>query len=143
MGFSFSQFEGTHTRYENRITVTKSNTIGFPTKFYREQGVEKHKYVVLYYDENQKAIGIRFTNDETLKGRFSVGRSVRYGGSIVARSFFRAKNIDTNIYRGRYEWKTIPLSDLGLDGQGALYVIELKVRDDRANKKEGGSMTSE
>src|SRR3989338_3972893 len=107
MSFSFEKFENRHARHEDRITVTKSNTIGFPSQFYHKNGIKDFKYAVLFWDAANSAIGINFTNDETeKKNAFLIARSKDgYGGSISARSFFRHYGIDPMTYYGRYNWQ--------------------------------------
>lgn len=122
MEYQFKKFKGKNARQENRITITKSNSIGFPTKFYKNNGIKEFGHVVLYYDETQKAIGIHFTNNETEKDKFTLIHSkAGYGGSVIARSFFKAHNIDCKIYHGRYEWEKY-----NLDGVGDIFVIKPK-----------------
>lgn len=124
MSFNFKKFENTNLRLEKRITLTGSGNIGFPTKFYIDNNVKDYKFVVLYYDELEKAIGVLFSNDNNEKNKFTIIHSKKgYGGSIVIRSFIRSHNIDTNIYRGRYEWENYTM-----EGVGKLYVIRLKER---------------
>ncbi|PIU26118.1 MAG: hypothetical protein COW32_08840 [Candidatus Aquicultor secundus] len=125
MPYNFKKFEGRNARLESRITITKSNSIGFPTKFYVDNKIKDYKYVILFWDEQNQAIGVHFTNDEENrheKDRFSVIHSNKnYGGSVVTRSFFKANNIDLEKYHGKYDWKIVDLEDYG-----HLYVIELK-----------------
>ena len=120
----FQKFEKTNARQEDRITITTSNSIGFPTKFYQDNNLKDLKYVVLYYDKDDLAIGIQFTNSEEEKHKFTILRSNRgYGGAVIATSFFKVNNIDPKIYHGRYEWER-----QNLEGVGELYVIKLKPR---------------
>jgi hypothetical protein len=126
MNFEFKKFEGRNVRLETRITVTKSFSIGFPSKFFADNKIGDYKFVVLFWDENSKAIGIKFTNDEAEKSKFSIIRSqAGYGGSVVARSFFKAYSIDPKKYYGRYDWKKH-----NIEGVGEIYAIELKERVD-------------
>jgi len=120
MTYNFIKFESRNVKTEDRITITKSQSIGLPTKFYNDNEVKQFKYAVLFYDVAVKAIGIQFTNNENEKNRFSIIKSVKYGGSIVSRSFFRINNIDTAKYHGRYNWKIVEQ-----EGIGKLFVIEL------------------
>lgn len=130
MPYSFSKFEATNSRYETRITVTKSNHIGFPTMFYRDNRVADYKYAVLYYDPQEMAIAVRFTNDEAETGRFSIMRSNRdYGGGVVATSFFKANRIDTQRYAGRYDYEKLAAAEVGVEGNADLFVIKLKEKD--------------
>jgi hypothetical protein len=100
--------------------VTKSQSIGLPTKFFNDNGIKDFKFAVLFYDKSVNAIGIKFTNDENEKNGFSIVKSDNYGGNIVSRSFFKAHNIDTVKYHGRYNWKNVDLENIG-----EIFVIEL------------------
>lgn len=117
----FKKFIATSKRNENRITITASNSFGFPTKFFKDNNVGDYKYVVLYYDEEQKAVGFQFTNEEAEMHKFTIIKSNRgYGGSIVATSFFKTNNIRPEEYKGRYEWESQEP-----EGIGKLFVIKL------------------
>jgi len=121
MDFKFKKFEGRNVRLEDRITITKSNSIGFPQKFYNDNNIKNFKYVVFYWDEENRAIGLHFTNDEQEKNKFSIIHSkAGYGGSVVARSFFKANNIDPQKYHGRYKWQK-----KNIEGIGEVYIIQL------------------
>jgi hypothetical protein len=120
MSYNFTKFESRNLRQEDRITVTKSHSIGFPTKFYHDNKINEFKYVALYWDNEQKALGLKFTNDST-GNEFSIIHSKSgYGGSIVARSFFKFNNLDPSRFRGRYLPKKVDVPELG-----QLFVIEL------------------
>lgn len=124
MEYKLKKFEGRNIRLEDRITVTKSYSIGFPTKFYTDNGVKGFRYATLFWDSENKAIGINFTNDENEKNKFAITHSkIGYGGSIVMRSFFRSFSIDPKLYHGRYEWEKYPLEDVG-----NIFLIKLKER---------------
>ncbi len=120
--YNFKKFEKTNQRVESRITVSASNSIGFPTKFFQDNNISEYKYVVLYYDENEKAVGIFFTNDEEEKHKFTLVKSkIGYGASVVATSFFKVNGIDAKFYRNRYEWEKV-----AQEGIGDLFVIKLQ-----------------
>lgn len=122
--YNFKKFENAHQRLENRITVTKSAAVGFPTKFYTDNHIGEYKFVVLYYDEVQKALGVHFTNDENEKNKFKIIHSkLGYGGNIIARSLFKSLDIDPKLYYGRYEWEKYPL-----EGVGEVFAIKLTER---------------
>lgn len=122
MTYNFKKFEGRNLRLESRITITKSNSIGFPQKFYNDNNINNYKYVVLYWDAQNKAVGIHFTNDDNEKSKFSIMRSkVGYGGGVIARSFFKANEINPKEYHGRYEWKKEEIGEIG-----TVFIIELK-----------------
>ena len=130
MPFSFEKFQHTNQRFEDRISVTSGSALGFPTKFFNDNKLMAFKYVMLYYDKEQKAIGIKPTNDEQEKHKFSL---LKYkngnGGSVIATSFFKSYNIDPKIYQGRYTWtkETDP-------NAGELFVIILKEKLQKNNQ---------
>lgn len=126
--YNFKKFEKTNQRVENRITISASNSIGFPTKFFQDNHIGDYKYVVLYYDEIEKAVGIQFTNDEEEKHKFTLVKSkIGYGASIVATSFFKVNGIDAKLYRNKYDWEKVTE-----DGIGELYVIKLQPHSQEA-----------
>lgn len=122
--YNFSKFTALKQRSVDKISITGSHTFNFPSKFYNDNSLNNYKYVILYYDANVRAIGIQFTNDEAEKFKLKIQKSDRgYGGFISATSFFKTNNIDTKIYKGRYDWKKETVENIG-----ELYVIELKER---------------
>ena len=127
MIYDFQKFEGKDVRLENRITITKSNSIGFPSFFYTKNKINSFKYVVLYWDKKNKAIGIYFNNNEQEKNKFTIIHSKSgYGGSVVSRSFFKSYNLNPKKYYGRYQWKKIKLENVG-----TVFVIELKKQEQK------------
>lgn len=122
---SFTKFTATSQRNEDRITVTKSRSFGFPTKFFNDNHIEDYKFVVLFYDKERNAVGFQFINDENEPHKFSIIKSNKgFGGSVVATSFFKTNNIAPETYRGRYAWKIEEI-----EGFGKVFVIDLKSRE--------------
>lgn len=131
MHYKFEKFTSNNVRLENRITITKTFSIGFPTKFFKDNEIDNYRYVVLYFDRSSSAIGIRFINDETEKGKISIMKSKQgYGGHIIARSFFKTNNLDVEKLKGRYDWKKMTTGELGLDSAGFLYIIDLNQKEE-------------
>jgi hypothetical protein len=124
--YNFKKFEKIHARFEERITITKSNSIGLPTFFCKKNNVANFKYAVLFWDKEKKAIGIQLTNDEEEKSKFRIMHHKKYGASIIARSFFKTYDINTEEYRGRYNWEKPDI-----EGVGRIFVIELKKQADK------------
>jgi len=120
MEYNFKKFDKRNVRLESRITITKSNTLGFPTKFSDDNKIKQFKYIVLYYDKKLKAIGINFNNNEEEQNKFSIIKYKKYGASVIARSFFKVNSIDTEKYHGRYNWKVKEIENIG-----KLFIIEL------------------
>ncbi len=121
MEYQFKKFKNVKGRFENRITITKSYSFGFPTKFYDDNNINKFKYVVLFYDEKKKAIAFFFTNDETERNKFSLNHHEKYGGSVSARSFFKTYGLNPKKYKGKYQWEKKKL-----EGVGKVFIINLR-----------------
>ena len=128
-GFNFIQHTYTGGRYEDRITITHSRSIGLPKAFFDDNHVEKYSYASLYYDKNKNAVGIVFTNDE-VPGKIKITRNNKgYGGQIPAISFFKANRINTKKYAGRYDYEKRNLRDVGLEKDGQMYIIMLQDKE--------------
>lgn len=126
MDYSFIKHTQVGKRFEERITITRTRHIGFPTQFYKDNDIENYNFAVLYYDKEKGVIGIKFTVDRE-EGAISIARHNKgYGGYVSATSFFKSNRINTKRYAGRYEYKKMPLSQLGMNEEGNLYIIELK-----------------
>jgi hypothetical protein len=120
MAYQFVKFENTGGKYETRISITASRSIGFPTKFYKDNNINRYKYVILFYDEEKKAVGIKFTRDEDEPHKYTIIKGEKYGGSVVATSFFKKYNIDATKFKGKYKWRKVR-TDFGI-----LFVIEIQ-----------------
>lgn len=120
--YNLKKFENTNQRTENRITITKSMSFGFPTKFYQDNKLDEYKYVVIYYDKEQGVVAFNFNNNQEEKHKFTMMKSTKgYGAGIVATSFFKTNNLDPAIYHGKYDWEKT-----NMEGVGELFVIKLK-----------------
>ncbi len=105
MGFSFEKFEDFGKRYSNyTISISRSFGIGLNAGFYHKERIKKFKNVVLHFDPKKRAIAFDFTNDDSEKGKFKISHGDN-SGSIVARSFFKAKSIDVETNSGKYQPK--------------------------------------
>lgn len=119
---AFEKFENRHKKAEERITITRSQSIGFPSQFYDDNNIKNFKFVELFWDGETREIGIVFTEEEPgKKSGFAIAKSKEgYGGSVVARSFFKHYKIDTKLVYGKYEWKKVQQQ-----GAGDMFVIKL------------------
>jgi hypothetical protein len=123
--YDFKPFTGTNVRSDDHITVTSSYAFGFPTKFFKDNNLENFKFVSLFFDETNKAVGFLFHNNDQEKHKFKILKSQKgYGGSAVAASFFKSYNLKPIEYKGKYEWKKHTLESVG-----EIYVIELKKKE--------------
>ncbi len=129
--YNFIKHTDVGKRFEERITITRSNHIGFPTQFYKDNDVANFKYTVLFYDKTSNAIGVKFTNEQEAGAITIAGHNKGYGGYISATSFFRANRINTKKFAGRYEYKKVTLSDVGFEEAGVIFVLELQERQEK------------
>lgn len=127
MEIKLERYIGRRHGLDNRISITRIGNLGISALFYEEKNVRDFKWAVLYYDSENKIIGIRFTNNQSDPGKLKI---VHYkegkGAAINGKSFFGNYNINTQECNGRYAWKKEIISDIG-----EIYLIKL---DD----KEGG-----
>lgn len=143
MNYNFKRFKETAKRVERRITITKSNTIGFPTQFCKDHDISQFEYVNLYYDQAKKAIGICFTKDKIagsliLRESFHKKSGKRYGYYISASVFFKINHIDVKTYHGRYEFQKKPMQEVFQAGKGHLYIIHLNDKTLKLPKQTSG-----
>lgn len=118
----WKKFESVNTRLEHRLTITKSGYVGFPNKYYNDNGIVNFKYAIFYYSPSENAVGVRFSNDEKEKGLIKIHHyKDNKGGWVSAKNFFKTNGIDFVNFSGRYEWeKESP------EGIGELFIIKLK-----------------
>ncbi len=119
---NFTKFQGVNKREEDRITVTSTRSLGFPTKFYQENDLNSQKYVTLFFDKSNLTIAFRFHSDEAEPHKYTLLKSKQgYGANAMAMSFFKLNDIDARKYRGRYVYTKQNHPEMG-----DLYFIELK-----------------
>lgn len=135
MDFNFTKFTETGKRFEDTITVTRNRAIGFPTQFCKNNNIKTFKYGILFYDNSNNAIGIKFSNDDNEQGKISINQSKDYGAHLNASGFFKAHRINTKRYSGRYAYQKKDLHTVGLDEAGDLFIIKLK---DNTKSVDGG-----
>ncbi len=123
--FNFLRFENVGIRVGDYIiSINKNGVFGINSGFYRTEGIKDYSYIVLFYAEAEKTIGIAFTKSSDEKGTFKIthGKSSAY---IVARSFFHSltegKSDNLSKYVGRYTPNTY--SDPNI---GKMFYIDLK-----------------
>jgi len=130
MELLFEKFSGTNARLDDRISITVNRAFGFTKKYFDDNKLSNFKYVVLFYDKKNMAIGFQFINDEKEPHKFTLIRSKQgYGASVVATSFFKTYNLEPKKFRGKYPWKRKNMPEIG-----RLFIIYLK--DKEVAKKE-------
>lgn len=119
MKYSFKKFNRENILGDTRISLTKSRAIRFPSGFLKINKLDNFRYLILFYDRENMAIGMQPVNKPE-KGAFKLTKEAGGAVSISAVSFLKSNNIDLNTYSGRYEWKEVNIKEIG-----TLYVIEL------------------
>ena len=125
------KFTNVNKRREERITITKSGAIGFPSQFYSDNSIKSFRFVVLYFDPDQHMIALQFSNDENEKDKISIIHSKSGdGGYIQARNFFKTNKINPIVYAARYEYEKENNSIIG-----EVLIIKLKenAEQDKSN----------
>ena len=119
--YKFQKFEKKNNRFETRITITASSAIGFPSRFYEDNNIKDMKYVVMFFDKENNAVGIGLTNNDAEKNKFKIVHNKKSSGATVSiKSFFKNNNIDSRVYKGRYVWKKEDVENFG-----SVYVLNL------------------
>lgn len=119
------KFTGYGTKTSRKISITSASGFGIPPALYKEFGLEKYSYVVLFYDRDAKVIALKLKeNDE--EGGFKLvryGQGDKRGASFVGKSFFATYNINSDLYRGRYDVERATVPEVG-----DVLLIKLKER---------------
>ncbi|MDO8657416.1 MAG: hypothetical protein Q7K55_01650 [Candidatus Levybacteria bacterium] len=124
----FDPFQGKNKRFRNNtISITRASGFGFNSGFYYRNSIKDFKYVLLFFNKEQSAIGFQFLNDGKHPGVLTITHDPRgNSGSITALSFISASDIDVKAYAGRYEPKEQKNSK-----QGKIFYILLKEKLNR------------
>ena len=124
----FKMFTETGSKNKEFISITSNKTFGLSRNFLNTHHINTNHKVVLYYDAEEKKIAFYFSMFEKKNGLNIRIPLPRYGGTIVAKSFFDLQKIDVSIYGGRYDdIEEIQPSVLGADDVGGdAFVIQLK-----------------
>lgn len=82
----FEKFTETGRSYQTKISIRGNGQIGFNLGSIQKFSVANHGYAVLYYDREQKRMGIQLTDDAREEGskKLIVRRS---SASIAAKAF--------------------------------------------------------
>lgn len=124
---AFREFTETGSRKKEFISITSNKTFGLSRNFLDAYNITDYHKAVIYYDADDKKIALYFTMFEAKNGINVRIPDPRYGGTIVAKSFFDLQKIDTEIYGGRYDdIEKIPPETLGASSIGDAFVITLK-----------------
>lgn len=116
--YSFTRFDGVHQRGDNKIAINRGGLIRLSVGFCRVTNVRDFKYVVLFYDSNNKAIAFKFTVNQAM-GALKLTKD-KASLTISAKLFFMMNNLEEKNCLGRYQWQKLSLPNIG-----EVYVIEL------------------
>lgn len=120
--YNFQKFENVRGKYDTRISITSNYSFGIPSGFYKQNDIDQYKYVVVFFDPKKKAVALQFTNDEEEDNKFKIMHNEKAGGSIAARSFFKAYNLDPTELKGKYQWKKQDTQE----EDSVVFIIDLK-----------------
>lgn len=122
---NLKKFEDVNSRISRKISLTKSYSFGIPPTFFAENGLSGATHAILFFDENQKVVGISFKKNGSDKEGFKLvvyGEGEKQGASFVARSFFNKYKIDPKKCWGKYEPEVLQLEEV------KLFIFQLKER---------------
>ena len=75
MPYNFEKFTAIGGSFAQKVSIRNTGALGLSQGVMRKQNLtEGHWYAVLYFDEENKAIGIRFTEDGEEDGAIRVQR---------------------------------------------------------------------
>lgn len=118
--YNFQRFNRENILGDTRVSLTLSKAIRFPSSFCKTNSLYKFKYVILFFDSINFAIGMKPTI-KAEKGAFKLTNETGGAISISVVSFLKANKIDPAAHAGRYEWKKEDIA-----GIGELFIIEIK-----------------
>jgi len=126
----FQEFTQIGSRNKEFISITENKTFGLSRNFLNTYHINSYHKAIIFYDADEKKIAINFSVFDPKNGLSVRVPDSRYGGTIVAKSFFDAMKIDTKLYAGRYDaFEEVSLRKLGIDGLGNAFVITLKEKE--------------
>ena len=120
--YNFQKFTKIGAKLSNySISINgKSYSFGFNAAFYMKQNIKNYKKVILFYDNKNKAIAFKFTNEDE-KSAFTIIHGSRGNtGSVTAKSFYIDNELLNQEYFGQKKPKKIQDDNLGL-----IYVVDL------------------
>ncbi len=126
--FNFQNFKEFDSKMAGRtidkVSITKSNLINFPTFFFKANKLESKTHAILYYNEVENQMAIKFIDSNEPKA-FKLLGDRKYGAYISAKSFLLANKISAKrTVRYGYTKEIV--------GDDSIYVIDLN--------EEGGNM---
>lgn len=84
---AWEKFIMTRRSFNPRISIRGKSQIGFNTAAIEDFKLKDYKFAVLYYDKENKRIGIKLTNDKDEEGVRKLRVKEAAGASLPARTF--------------------------------------------------------
>lgn len=117
---AFEKFTQTGRGFKPKVSIWKRGQVGFNQGAARLFDLEKFGYVVFYYDQDTKRVGLQLTNDSAAEGANKV--KVRAtGASVGAKAFLDYYQID---------YEKTKSYEITKDKESGLYVIDLTRGED-------------
>lgn len=122
---AFERFTDIGRVFTPRATIRSTGQIGFNHGSVRRFEMEKYAFVVLFYDKENKRVGVQLTNNKDEEGACTL--SVKQGnGTVSARSFLEHYELMPEV-TNQYPLK--------LDPESKLLVIQIGSGSQRTRKK--------
>ena len=84
---AWEKFTMTRRSFKPRISIRGKSQIGFNTAAIEDFKLKDYKFAVLYYDKENRKIGIKLTNDKDEEGVRKLRVREHTGASLPARTF--------------------------------------------------------
>ncbi len=84
---AWEQFRETTGRFKPRISIRSNGTIGFNAGAVRKFGFDKQDYILLFYDAENRRIGIRPSNESGGEGILKLNRFAKAAWVSAGRFF--------------------------------------------------------
>lgn len=120
--YNLKKFVGVGSRSGSYFISFNKSGFLISSGFYSKENIKNFSKTVLFFDDEKKAVGMQFTNEDNAEGAFALTHgNNRTTASISARSFVKTYNLTNPDYFGR----RIP-KKINYEGAGELYIVELK-----------------
>lgn len=114
---AFEKFTQTGHRFKPKISIWgKGGQIGFNQGAISRYNLGSYRYAILFFDRENKRIGLRFTNDENEEGiiKFNTRKT---GGVIPGKAFMDYYGID---------YSKTKKFDMVFDEENEMYIVNLE-----------------
>lgn len=110
---AFERFTKTGRGYTPKVSIWTRGQIGFNQGAVEKYNLKDFNFVVLFYDRDERKIGVRFTNDSSEDGANKIIKG-KTGIFVSAKAFLDYYDI-THVKTKRY--------DIAYDSENDLYIF--------------------